>query len=309
MIGMNLSLKKAIRVMPDKITIMDGGMGRLLKQIGAPFQQPEWSALSLMEAPHFVTEAHDAFIEAGAEIIITNSYAVVPFHIGQDRFDKQGHALIELSAQIAKDCADKADGKVLVAGSIPPAFGSYRPDLYDDEKAASIYTPMIDAQKNYVDVWLAETVSTTRETQRIKSLLPDDKKPFWVAYTVTDRQDSSELPSLRSGETIAQAVKVAEECQADAILFNCSQPEEMTAVLKIIQDIGTTIQYGVYANVFEASAQKKDANEDFRKMRADNSPERYLEFAREWQNLGATIIGGCCGIMPEHIQKLSEINK
>ena len=48
--------------------ILDGGLGRELKAMGAPFRQPEWSALALMEGPDFVRAAHDAFIEAGADI-------------------------------------------------------------------------------------------------------------------------------------------------------------------------------------------------------------------------------------------------
>ena len=66
--------------------ILDGGLGRQLKAMGAPFRQPEWSALALMEGPEFVRTAHDAFIASGATIITTNSYAVVPFHIGEDLF-------------------------------------------------------------------------------------------------------------------------------------------------------------------------------------------------------------------------------
>jgi len=59
------------------LTILDGGMGRELKRIGAPFSQPLWSAQALIEAPHYVTQAHQGFIDAGAEIIIANSYACV----------------------------------------------------------------------------------------------------------------------------------------------------------------------------------------------------------------------------------------
>ena len=61
------------------LRLLDGGMGRELMRIGAPFRQPEWSALALIEAPEFVLKAHQAFIEAGARIITTNSYALVPF--------------------------------------------------------------------------------------------------------------------------------------------------------------------------------------------------------------------------------------
>ena len=82
--------------------ILDGGIGRYLKEIGAPFQQPEWSALALMEDPSSVITAHQAFVDAGAQVITTNSYAVVPFHIGEERFANRGAELIALSGQLAQ---------------------------------------------------------------------------------------------------------------------------------------------------------------------------------------------------------------
>jgi len=54
--------------MEHQTLILDGGMGRELQRRGAPFRQPEWSALALMEAPDQVVAAHQAFIEAGAQI-------------------------------------------------------------------------------------------------------------------------------------------------------------------------------------------------------------------------------------------------
>lgn len=71
------------------VTILDGGMGRELHRRGAPFRQPEWSALALMETPEIVRETHLDFLRAGAQVVTTNSYALVPFHIGQERFDAQ----------------------------------------------------------------------------------------------------------------------------------------------------------------------------------------------------------------------------
>ena len=55
------------------VRVLDGGMGRELQRIGAPFRQPEWSALALIEAPEYVLRAHQAFVAAGARIITTNS--------------------------------------------------------------------------------------------------------------------------------------------------------------------------------------------------------------------------------------------
>ena len=98
----------------SQILILDGGMGRELKRIGAPFQQPEWSALALLEGPHFVEQAHDAFVNAGARVITTNSYAVVPFHIGQQRFEQHGERLAALAGELARRSADKASHAVTV---------------------------------------------------------------------------------------------------------------------------------------------------------------------------------------------------
>ncbi|MCK8205100.1 homocysteine S-methyltransferase family protein, partial [Erwinia amylovora] len=79
--------------MTQQIKILDGGMGRELARAGAPFHQPEWSALALYEAPQRVREVHDSFISAGAGTITTNCYAVVPFHIGQASFHADGEFL------------------------------------------------------------------------------------------------------------------------------------------------------------------------------------------------------------------------
>lgn len=292
-----------------QITIMDGGMGRLLEKMGAPFRQPEWSALPLMEAPEYVSRAHQAFVDAGAQIIITNSYALVPFHIGQEKFDRDGRSLMKLAAQIARDVADTNDANIKVAGSLPPAFGSYRPDLFDAEKAADIYRPLIEEQEPYVDYWLAETISSTQEARVIHSLLEKSKKPFWISYTLADRDGEDTPPQIRSGESVEKAVQTAIELGAKAILFNCSQPEEMAPALKIIQNMDIDITYGCYANAFPAIKKNKLANDEITTLRADACPENYLKLAKEWKTLGASIIGGCCGIGPDHIKALENLNK
>ena len=81
------------------VTVLDGGMGRELMRIGAPFRQPEWSALALIEDPEWVVRAHTNFIDAGAQVITTNSYAIVPFHISDDLFAPDGRRLAEVSGQ------------------------------------------------------------------------------------------------------------------------------------------------------------------------------------------------------------------
>jgi len=147
------------------IQILDGGMGRELKKIGAPFRQPEWSALALMQSPELVSDVHTHFLNAGATVITTNAYALVPFHIGEQTFNEQAFKLAETAAKLARDAVNapqgKQEGKLSVAGCIPPAFGSYRPDLFDASRVSEILMPLIEAQAPYIDVWLIETARET----------------------------------------------------------------------------------------------------------------------------------------------------
>ena len=98
----------------QRITLLDGGTGRELKRIGAPFRQPEWSALALIEAPEFVTRVHEAYVAAGADVITTNSYAVVPFHLGAARHAADGFRLAALAGTLARDWV--ARGADIVGG-------------------------------------------------------------------------------------------------------------------------------------------------------------------------------------------------
>ena len=104
--------------------VLDGGIGRHLEKIGAPFGQPEWSALSLIQDPDFVFRAHIDFINAGADVITTNSYAIVPFHLGKNRFEKEGKDLLNRAGNIAREAVKSHKKEVKVAASIPPVFGS-----------------------------------------------------------------------------------------------------------------------------------------------------------------------------------------
>lgn len=288
---------------------MDGGMGRELERMGAPFRQPEWSALALIDAPETVRKAHDNFIKAGAEIITTNAYALVPFHIGQERFETQGRALIALSAQLARQAVDAAPQKVRLAGCIPPLFGSYNPDAFCENEAHDILTPLIEEQQDHVDFWIMETISSIKEGTLVANTLAKTGKPLWAAFTLTDRKDENEIPTIRSENTVENAIKAAVMWpNNEAILFNCSHPEEMQTALKIASDIAPAhFSLGAYANSFENRTKKGHlANQKITALKEDFTPQDYHDFAVQWRKAGANIIGGCCGIGPDFIAYLKE---
>ena len=291
------------------LVLLDGGMGRELQRRGAPFRQPEWSALALSEAPEQVEAVHRAYIEAGAQVITSNSYAVVPFHIGEARFTAEGEALAARAGQLARQAVVASGQPVRVAGSLPPLFGSYRPDLFEPARVDEVLQPLIRGLALHVDLWLAETQSSLAEVRAIAAGLPRDGKPLWLSFTLKD-EDVDETPRLRSGEPVAEAAQLTVELGAGALLFNCSQPEVMAAALDTARTTfaaaGVEIPFGAYANAFPPQPEEATANDGLDPLRPDLDPPGYLSFAQDWQVRGASLIGGCCGIGPEHIAVLNQ---
>jgi S-methylmethionine-dependent homocysteine/selenocysteine methylase len=280
-------------------------MGRELQRVGAPFRQPEWSALALIESPQHVKMVHEEYAEAGAEVITTNAYALVPFHIGQERFDREGRRLAALAGLLAREVADAHEG-VRVAGCLPPVLGSYLPERFVADEARSLLEVLVDEQSPFVDLWLAETQSSIAEIELVAEVTTRSASgvPLWCSFTLRDTLEAG-AASLRSGESIARAVRAVEEVGGAAVSFNCSQPEVMEAAVREAVPL-TTLPVGVYANAFVTDSHAgRLANEGLTEVRDDVTPDAYADWAKRWVEAVATIIGGCCGVGPDHIRALS----
>ncbi|KPI46095.1 Homocysteine S-methyltransferase 1 [Cyphellophora attinorum] len=315
--------------------LLDGGFSRELIRLGAPFAQPEWSALSLLspESHTFVSQAHTAFARAGADILTTNSYAIVPFHIGEERFWERGKELASDAGRLARSVASEEEGRrgteretgedgssaassglVRVAGSLPPIFGSYEPALFDASRVQEHLAVLVGGLAAWVDLWLGETLSLIAEAEAVRTAVKRSGKPIWIAFTLDDRSeqpDSEAQAKLRGGETVAEAAaKLIEWDDVDAILFNCSKAECMLPAVKQTKAVfdahGCKKLIGVYANRFEPQGEDYKANAVVSTLRDDLGTDRYVEFAKNWIEAGAGIVGGCCGVGSEHIRRLGE---
>lgn len=288
-----------------KITLLDGGMSRELESCGAILRQPEWSALALMDQPDKVLQAHQAFVAAGAEIITTNSYAVVPFHLGQSRFDSDGAMLAARAGQLAQQ-ATAGGGHLRVAASLPPVCGSYQPQNFEADQARAILSVLVEGLAPYADIWLAETLGSLAEARVTAQAVAGSDLPLWIAYTLRDDVITDD-PMLRSGESVEDAVRLAVTLGAKAVLFNCSLPEVMEAAITVARHViaqtGSDIPVGVYANAFTPEDEGA-ANEVLSSIRDDMDPENYAGWVDRWIDAGATLVGGCCGINAPHIAAL-----
>lgn len=292
------------------ITLLDGGMGKALDEAGAPFRQPEWSALALMEDPQWVERVHQDFVDAGADVLITNNYAVVPFHLG-DRCDDLLEELTDLSGRLARAVADRSHRLIRVAGSIPPLFGSYEPENFDPVAAPPLLDRITDALAPHVDLFVAETQGSIAEARASFAAAARHGRPIWISATLEDGGGPAgvaahvDTPTLRSGESVEAFVAAMRDAGAAAVLFNCSQPEVMRSAIAVARSVlPEAVAVGAYANAFDDKPSGYAANELLMTHRADIEDGGYTTFVHEWIDAGATIVGGCCGIMPRHIALL-----
>ena len=115
--------------LPEGLILLDGGMGQELIKRKASGEGVLWSAKALFDHPEAVVAIHEDYIRAGADVITTNSYACI-----RNNFESEGLAdrlgeMNRLSAELAHRARDTCDKPVLIAGSMGPQRGSYRPDL------------------------------------------------------------------------------------------------------------------------------------------------------------------------------------
>jgi len=196
-------------------------------------------------------------------------------------------------------CDARPDRKVRIAGSLPPLAESYRPDRVGPfDENVKHYKTIARSIAPFVDVLVAETMSTADEARAAVTAAAETGLPIWVSWTLDEN-----VPVLRSGESLENAFNAVSEvvgANLEACLFNCTSPEICTVAMPMLRKLAPNLKIGAYANGFVTAA---SGSGEYR----DLSPKEYYEeFASKWVDSGATIVGGCCGIFPPHIEELEE---
>ena len=275
------------------LTILDGALGTELTRRGCDTRLPLWSARALMDAPEVVRRIHADYAEAGAEVLTANTFRTNTRALARAGLPDQVAALTRVAVGLARA---GAAGRARVAGSIAPVEDCYSPDLVpDDASLAREHGELANALAGAgCDLILVETMNTVREAAIAAAAAARTGLPLWVSFTLggDDR--------LLSGETLAEAVRAIRPLGPEALLVNCIPVAQVSSALRALRAaVGDdVIRIGAYANVGHVD------NEVGWTLTDAVSPAAYAAAAREWLALGATLIGGCCGTTPAHIEAL-----
>lgn len=290
--------------LPEGLVLLDGGMGQELIRRKASGQGVLWSAKALFDFPAAVVAIHEDYIRAGADVITTNSYACI-----RNNFEPEGLAdrlgeMNRLSAELAHRARDVCGKPVLIAGSMGPQRGSYRPDLVGTyQETEALYREQAEFLGPYVDFFICETLSCRLESRAAIAAALSIGKPVWLSWSIED----SGAANLRSGEPIVEAWQDIAGSAVSAVLLNCSPPEAISKVIPQLVSV-SDIPVGAYANAFTPIPDKWDFHGDasIPPPRTDVTPEAYAAHAAGWLAAGARIIGGCCEVGPAHIAYLHQ---
>ena len=310
-----------VRPTATRPLLLDGGMGTLLKPHMDPTDYTTlWSAAAFLtpKGEHAVVAAHVAYLQAGAQMLLTNTYGCTQEMLAKRDHEAQQRAWIGRACALAHTAvaqhahnATSAE-PVVVGGSLPPLGVSYRPDLaHDDAAMRAEYAVMVDALvAGGVDVLVCETMASVREARVAVDVARTQGQgtPVWVAVTLADTVDAGTgEATLRSGEPLAALVSAVADT-VDVLLVNCCRPDVATTALRTLRTL-TPTPLGVYANRFACvpCGWTLDSQGSTLERRTDLDPEQYAAYAREWRALGAAVVGGCCGIGPGHIAAVGAV--
>ncbi|WP_170563458.1 homocysteine S-methyltransferase family protein [Ruegeria atlantica] len=284
-----------------EITLLDGSIGQELVKRSGDKPTPLWSTRVMIDHPELVQEVHAEYFRRGATVATTNTYAVHRSRL--ERLGMEGQLPELIHAAVTQANRARGDSSGRIAGALGPLLASYRPDLKPDvEDAAKKFAELVNLMANDVDLFLIETVSSVQEAEGALRGTKDAGKPVWLALSVMDDDGSR----LRSGEPLGDIAPLVEQFSPDAVLINCSRPEAIHAALEVIATLGRP--FGAYANGFTGITQEflKDApTVDALEQRHDLGPDEYAGHAMGWVEQGATIVGGCCEVGPDHIEVLA----
>lgn len=285
------------RLKTGKTILADGAMGSMLIERGlAGGACPE---LFNIEKPDVIREINEAYIEAGAEIIQTNTFGASPLKLRHYCTDDKTEELNRAAVRIAKEARKGKD--VYIYGSCGPSGRLLKPfgDTEPDEMHESFRRQAEALIGEGVDLLIFETMTDLNEAKIAVQAARSVSKEIPICATMTFDKTPRGFFTIM-GNTIEQASKALAEAGADAVGSNCGngieKMVEIAVEFKKLSSLPVIIQSNAGLPVLKEGI-----------LTYNETPEFMKEKAAELLSLGVRIIGGCCGTTPAHIRAFREL--
>lgn len=277
-----------------ELLYFDGGMGTMLQERGLqPGELPEtWNLLHAEE----IREIHRKYIEAGSDIVLTNTFGANALKFHDDAYSLE--EIVNAAVGHVKAAAEQAGNgrRIYTALDIGPTGKLLKPmgDL-DFETAYEAYKEvMIYGEKAGADLIHIETMSDTYELKAAVLAAKENTSLPVFATTIFD-----ERGKLLTGADVPSVVALLEGLRVDAFGINCGMgPEQMIPILEQITKY-SSLPVIVKPN---AGLPKQKNGQTY----YDVSPEEFAEVMKKIVEMGAVVIGGCCGTTPDHIKAMAD---
>lgn len=272
-----------------RVLLADGATGTNYFRAGLTSGEPP--ELWTVDRPQDVTGLHQQFVDAGADIILTNTFGCNPHRLKLHSAQDRAYELAKRAAELARSVADRADRPIVVAGSVGPTGELFEPmgSLTQEAALASFTTQLEGLRDGGADVAWIETMSASEEANAAARAATAVGLPYVVTYSfdTAGRTMMGLLPSAAAATVAAQAVPpvaVGANCGVGAadILVSLMQMRDAPFPLVTKGNCGVPHFEGTEA-VYSGT------------------PELMANYVRLAIDGGARIVGGCCGTTPEHL--------
>ncbi len=280
----------------DKPILADGAMGTYLHERGISFDSC-FDALNGTK-PAVIADVHREYINAGAQIILTNTFGANAVKLGKHGLDGQLEAINAAGVELARKVVSASYKDVLVAGDVGPIglrlapFGRVQP-----EQARNYFSRQIKALiKAGVDLLALETFTDKYEMREAIRAARENDADIPIVSSMTFTRDDRTL----LGDDPRKVAKALTEYGADVIGINCSGgPNQLIRILRAMRSVLTDGKFWVKPN---AGWPEQLGGRIFYSA----TPEYFGDYALSFWQAGADVIGGCCGTTPAHVQAMRE---
>ena len=297
-----------------KTRILDGGMGQELLARGLVSKGTLWSASAILEKKfhNLVTDVHLSFINAGAEVIVTNTFVGRKIRLIENKVEEHFNYINEQACILAIKAKEISKKKILIAGSLPSQTDTYIEDKRDTASIEKDFYDQATIIGPHVDFFYLDVVSSGREIDIASNIALKLNKPILLGIHI---KKNNLLPSH---ETISEVFQKYKNNNWIGLISACVSPEIAENCSSEIREL--KIPFGFKANLWKVDEPTPVQTFNTAKYdevgtnpnvalgkRADVSGKLFYDFSKKLVDKGATILGGCCETTPEHIKAISQL--